>query len=134
MRNPTTIHHRTMIVLAVAAACLLSGPRAAPQTTEAPKSEAAPAGNADNGKRIYKKYGCYQCHGLAGQGGGPAGPRIGPPPLAFKAFVAYCRQPRNVMPPYTAKVVSDAEMGDIYAFLQTAPKPPALSSIPLLAE
>ena len=36
------------------------------------------------------------------------------------------------MPPYTSKVVSDSEMADIYAFLQSLPQPPAVKDIPLL--
>jgi hypothetical protein len=36
------------------------------------------------------------------------------------------------MPPYTSKVVSDAELTDIHAFLRTIPTPPAAKSIPLL--
>jgi hypothetical protein len=36
------------------------------------------------------------------------------------------------MPPYTSKVVSDAELADIYAYLQSIPTPPPASSIPLL--
>ena len=37
------------------------------------------------------------------------------------------------MPPYTAKVVSDQELADIYAFLLTIPTPPAANTIPILA-
>jgi hypothetical protein len=36
------------------------------------------------------------------------------------------------MPPYTAKVVSDQELADMYAFLQSLPHPPSVESIPLL--
>jgi hypothetical protein len=36
------------------------------------------------------------------------------------------------MPPYTSKVVSDAELGDIYAFLKSIRQPPQVKSIPLL--
>jgi hypothetical protein len=36
------------------------------------------------------------------------------------------------MPPYTTKVVSGQQLADIYAFLQTVPKPPDVSTIPLL--
>ena len=28
------------------------------------------AGNAENGKRLYLKNGCYECHGTVGQGAG----------------------------------------------------------------
>jgi hypothetical protein len=36
------------------------------------------------------------------------------------------------MPPYTAKVVSDQQASDLYAYLQSLPKPPA--DIPLLKQ
>jgi hypothetical protein len=36
------------------------------------------------------------------------------------------------MPPYTIKVVPDAELADIYAFLQSLPQPPKADSIPAL--
>jgi hypothetical protein len=36
------------------------------------------------------------------------------------------------MPPYTAKVASDQDLADIYAFLLTIPAPPTVNTIPLL--
>jgi mono/diheme cytochrome c family protein len=91
---------------------------------------AAPAGNAQNGKKIFSSYGCYQCHGYEAQGG--PGARLAPRPIAFAAFSKYIRQPTGEMPPYTSKVVSDKELADIYAFLQSISPPPAVKSIPLL--
>ena len=92
---------------------------------------AAPAGNVENGKKIYTSYGCYQCHNYAAHGGG-AGPRLAPRPMAFEAFTRQVRKPRDQMPPYTAKVLSDKELADIYAFLRTIPEPPSVSTIPIL--
>src|SRR3954452_12394575 len=89
-----------------------------------------PAQNAGNGKQLYLKDGCYECHGYAGQGG--AGARIAPRVLAAAAFIAYVRHPAGAMPPYTSKVISDAELTDIRAFLESLPAPPPLKSIPLL--
>jgi ubiquinol-cytochrome c reductase cytochrome c subunit len=78
------------------------------------------------------KIGCNQCHGNEGHGGA-AGPRLGPAPmLAFRAFANYVRAPRGEMPPYTAKVLSDQELADMYAFLVERARPPALNTIPLL--
>lgn len=90
----------------------------------------APAGNVQNGKKIFDSYGCYQCHGHVAQGG--VGPRLGPHPIAFPAFSAYIRQPKGEMPPYTAKVVSEQDLADIYAYLESIPQPPPVKSIPLL--
>jgi mono/diheme cytochrome c family protein len=90
----------------------------------------APAGNVENGKRLFQKDGCYECHGYAGQGG--AGARIAPRVLAAAAFIAYVRHPAGAMPPYTSKVISDVELTDIRAFLASLPGPPPLKSIPLL--
>jgi mono/diheme cytochrome c family protein len=87
-------------------------------------------GNVQNGKKIFDSYGCYQCHGHDGHGG--VGARLAPNPIAFTAFSKYVRQPTGEMPPYTSKVVSDKELADIYAFLQSLPQPPAAKSIPIL--
>jgi ubiquinol-cytochrome c reductase cytochrome c subunit len=92
---------------------------------------AAPAGNAGKGRQLFDSYGCWACHGKEGQGG-VAGPRIGPNPPGFAGFVAYVRKPANQMPPFTDKVVSDADLADIYAFLQSRPQPKPVREIPLL--
>jgi mono/diheme cytochrome c family protein len=36
------------------------------------------------------------------------------------------------MPPYTKKVVTDQELAEIYAYLQSIPKPPDAKTIPAL--
>ena len=92
----------------------------------------APAGNAQKGRKLFADYGCYQCHGREAQGGLGTGPRLGPKPIAFSAVQRYIRQPTGQMPPYTAKVVSDGDLADIYAFLQSVKPPPAVKDIPLL--
>lgn len=79
------------------------------------------------------KDGCYECHGREGQGAAQgAGPRIGPPLLSQDALTKYVRQPSGQMPPYTSKVISDQELADIFAYLQSRPKPAAGKGIPLL--
>ena len=82
-----------------------------------------PARNVENGKKLFEKYGCSDCHGLLGQGAPTSGPRIAPNPLPVAAFIRYVRAPRLQMPPYTAKVVPDQELADIRAYLVTMPKP-----------
>jgi mono/diheme cytochrome c family protein len=98
----------------------------------APPQAATPAGNAANGKTAFMKVGCFECHDTQGQGGQGTGPRLAPNPIPYAAFSRQCRQPVNEMPPYTSKIVSDAELADIYAYLQSIPVPPPASSIPLL--
>lgn len=95
-------------------------------------SATAPAGNAENGKRLFDSASCYACHNDNGQGGGAA-PRLAPNPtmLPFAAFVRAVREPER-MTPYISDVLSDEQLADIYAFLQTVPEPPDVSSIPLL--
>jgi ubiquinol-cytochrome c reductase cytochrome c subunit len=95
-------------------------------------STSAPPGNAQNGRKLFENYGCYQCHGREAQGGLGTGPRLGPKPIAFAQVQRYIRQPTGQMPPYTAKVVSDQDLADIYAFLQSVKQPPPVKEIPLL--
>ena len=91
----------------------------------------APKGDAKNGQKLFESYGCYQCHGHVGQGGG-AGARIAPKPIPWAAFSKYVRHPLDQMPPYTEKVVPDNQLADIYAYLETIPAPPVAKSVPLL--
>ncbi len=89
----------------------------------------APEGNLDRGRALYVKDGCAACHGLEGQGAPTSGPRIGPNPLPFAAFVRYVRAPRLQMPPYTAKVMPDRDLADVYAFLASRPKPAPVAAL-----
>jgi len=96
-------------------------------------SDAPPAGNAQNGKKLFMSDGCYECHGRQGQGAAQTGAaRIGPPQLTFEGFQGYVRKPTNQMPPYTSKAITDQDLGDIYAYLKSIPMPPKGKDIPLL--
>jgi mono/diheme cytochrome c family protein len=110
------------------------GTKASAQEIESiPKPEAPVHGDAKNGKRLYDAYGCYECHGEQGQGSPLSGPRIAPEPTHFASFVRYIRMPSGQMPPYTSKITTDAELTDIYTFLESIPHPPDAKKIPLLA-
>jgi mono/diheme cytochrome c family protein len=113
-------------VLSVAAAGLLVSAIA----SSAALAQDTPRGNAANGKKLFETIGCFECHGYAGQGGG-AGPKLIDPP-AYPAFIVQLRTPRNVMPPFTARVLTDQQAADIYAYISTFPKPPDPKTIPLL--
>src|SRR5260370_30812668 len=97
-----------------------------------PQEEKPPAGNIQTGKKLYISYGCFECHGRQAEGTSVGGPRLGPNPISFPAFSTYVRKPTGQMPPFTAKVTSDADLADIYAFLQSLPHPPKADSIPAL--
>ena len=90
------------------------------------------AGNVENGKKLFNAVGCFECHDHEGQGGTGTGPRLAGDPITFSAFMNQLRHPTSQMPPYTEKVLSDAQVADIFAFLHSLPKPPPVSSIPLL--
>ena len=113
-----------VLILATVMILVLGGMSAA----QAP--DATSRGDAENGKTIFAEYGCFGCHGYAAHGG-PGG-AIGPSPYAYSGFAAYVRQPTGVMPLYTSRVLADQELADIYAFLQSLPRPAPAESIPLL--
>ena len=87
--------------------------------------------NAENGKLIFMRNGCYECHGTVGQGT-IAGARIGPPRLNEQGVIRYVRRPAGQMPAFTEKVMSDQALRDVYAFLKTIPPPKPSRDIPLL--
>jgi mono/diheme cytochrome c family protein len=89
------------------------------------RAQDAPPGDAAEGKRLYLATGCFTCHGRAGQGGalnGPA-PILAKTAMPFDGFKGQLRQPINEMPAYAEIVMSDRQIADIYAFLQTLPGP-----------
>ncbi len=112
-------------------ACLTAGTAAA-QTAE---SLGAPPGNAERGRKIYMNQLCYTCHGTVGQGGERgAGPRIYPNPYPWQAFLTQVRKPRQAMPPYTDRNLSEQELADIYHYLFSTRPSPAAKDIPLLRD
>lgn len=110
----------------------LAQQRGAQRSPKDSKKASTPASSIENGKSLYAKDGCYECHGRAAQGALSSGPRVGPNPPALGFFVAYIRHPSGQMPPYTEKVISDAELNDIHEYLKSLPPAPALQSIPIL--
>jgi mono/diheme cytochrome c family protein len=119
------------LIAAVAALTFATCSTTMAQTSNAAPKTAASSGNVENGKKLFLSDGCYECHGRQAQGGA-AGPRLGPGPLPLAAILKYVRQPSGQMPPYTPKVISDADLADVYAYLQSLPQPPKPDSIPAL--
>jgi mono/diheme cytochrome c family protein len=88
-------------------------------------------GNAAAGKEIFLKYTCYGCHGFSGQNG--PGARLVPMRMTQSGFINYVRSPRTrQMPSYSMNVVSDAQLGDVYAYIKTLPASRAAKDIPEL--
>ncbi len=124
MRRFASVASRAAAVLALVSAV-------APRSWAAPW--AAPLGqDATLGYELYVRIGCYQCHGFEGQGAGPTGPRLAPNPIAFNRFLGIVYDPIDLMPRYPPDYVSEQDVRDIYAYLQTIPRPPAPDEIPLL--
>jgi mono/diheme cytochrome c family protein len=109
------------------AALLLAAASAQSQTPP------AASGDAKHGKELFMKYTCYACHGYSGQNGN--GARLVPMKFPQAGFIAYVRNPprANQMPSYSPKVLADADLADIYAYIKSLPDsaPPA-DSVPIL--
>jgi mono/diheme cytochrome c family protein len=113
---------RVMLGLAALAAGLVIG------------QSAAVAASAEKGKTAYMQQGCWQCHGTLGQGSSvtSAGKVLAPDPMPWEAFAAYVRTTNRAMPPYSEAILSNEDLADIYAYLQSIPKPADYKTIPLL--
>ena len=113
---------RVHVALATFAASLLLG------------QISALAASVENGKAAFVKHGCWQCHDFEGQGSvATSGGRvIADTQLPFDAFKAYVRDPGGAMPPFHAEILSDSDLADIYAYLESLPKPRPAKDIPLL--
>ena len=120
MTRQTAIIMRRLSFFSLALGFLLSQPALA-------------AGSAENGKIAYQKHGCWQCHGFMGQGG-VTGPKLAPDPIALDALTAFVRNTRGAMPPYQPAILTNADLADIHAYLQSIPKGPDYKSIPLLSQ
>ena len=90
-------------------------------------------GDAKRGEKAFKDYSCYACHGFSGQNG--PGKRLVPMKMATVAFTAYVRSPGSTqMPSYSAKVLSDQQLADIWAYVKTLPDSPDAKDIPLIQQ
>ena len=104
----------------------LLGDAEAPVATPEPPQTDEPAGgddepDASRGEDIFFANGCSACHGDSGQGG--IGPTVASTSLSIDDVIAQYRNPRGIMPPFDASRISDAEVNDIYAWLQTLALP-----------
>ena len=89
------------------------------------------AASAEKGKTAFLQHGCLQCHGFQGQGGN-AGPKLAPDPMPFDTFANFVRTTNRTMPPYREAILSNEDLADIYAYLESVPTVPDYKSIPIL--
>jgi len=103
-------------------------------TSVAGQGAALADGDAQKGKVTFVKYGCWQCHDYDGQGSiATSGGRvIARTQLPLDAFISFVRTTNGQMPPFRDPVISDADLTDIYAYLQSLPEPKKPADIPLL--
>jgi mono/diheme cytochrome c family protein len=95
--------------------------------------DAALAADAARGKILFtQKYGCFQCHGTEGQGSPVTGPKLAPNPLPYEALSAFVRTSNGPMPPFREAILPNADLQDIYAYLQSIKPGPDYKTIPLL--
>ena len=120
---------RTLGVIATAVLLFAVPTQAQAPATQQPAPTTT--GDATRGKPLYLAYSCYACHGYNAQTGN--GQRLLPPRLNQQQFVLYIRTPRTAgMPPFSAKMIPDAQAADIYAYVLSLPKAPELKDVPLL--
>jgi ubiquinol-cytochrome c reductase cytochrome c subunit len=89
------------------------------------------AASAEKGRQLFLKNGCWQCHGERGQGG-VTGFKLAPDPIPFETLQNFVRTTNRNMPPYREEILSNDDLADIYAYLQSIPKGADPKSIPLL--
>jgi mono/diheme cytochrome c family protein len=120
---------RSTLLLAAACAAIAIAGAVLPAN-----AQDTPAGDAAKGKRIYLADGCFMCHGRSGQGGaynGPA-PVLAKTQMPFDGFKNQVRNPVDDMPAYSTAVMSEQDIADIYAFVQSLPGRGNPKDIPLL--
>jgi mono/diheme cytochrome c family protein len=100
----------------------------------AARAQDTPPGDAVEGKRLYLAVGCFTCHGRSGQGGAMNGPvpALAKTAMPFDGFKGQLRQPANEMPAYSEKVMTDKQVADIYAFVESLPGPRPTKDVKIL--
>ncbi|MEO7151744.1 MAG: cytochrome c [Burkholderiaceae bacterium] len=83
----------------------------------------ASADEIERGHQLFMTNGCYSCHGTVGQGGERSGaPKLAPDTYPFEAFQALVRTPREAMPRFDRRYVSDEQLRSIHTYLSSIPK------------
>src|SRR2546423_15391709 len=94
-------------------------------------SGAALAADAARGKILFtQKYGCFHCHGEAGQGSPVTGPKLAPNPKAYEALAAFEPTTNRSRPPHKEAVQPQDDLQDTHAHLQAMPTAPESDRTP----
>jgi ubiquinol-cytochrome c reductase cytochrome c subunit len=96
-------------------------------------SRADPNIDIDAGRALYMQKGCYECHGIFGQGSVTTGPALAPNPIPLPAMEAYVHNPKGQMPIFSENILSNDEISRIHAYLASLPPNRPVESIALLA-
>lgn len=87
----------------------------------------------ERGRALYMLNGCHICHGTVGQGGERSGaPKLAPEPYPYDAFRVLVRTPREAMPRFDLKYLSDDQLRLIHRYLASIPKGLSAKDIPAL--
>ncbi|WP_228983806.1 c-type cytochrome [Paraburkholderia gardini] len=84
------------------------------------------------GRALFMQKGCYECHGIFGQGSVATGPALAPDPIPLPAMQIYVRNPGGQMPIFSEKILSNDEISLIHAYLASLPPSQPADSIALL--
>lgn len=87
-----------------------------------------PAGDPDRGAELFLSLPCAGCHGATALG--QFGPPLAGTTLTFEEVRQQVREPRDRMVPFSPETVSDVALRDIYAWLQSLPRPAQTDSAP----
>ena len=91
------------------------------------------ADDVERGRQLYMANGCFSCHGTVGQGGERSGaPKLAPDTYPFEAFGVLVRTPREAMPRFDVKFVSEEQLQLIHRYLSSVPRGAAARDIPAL--
>ena len=87
---------------------------------------AAPQGNAQTGQELWGggAIWCRNCHGADGEGG--FGPDLAGRQLTIAQFTRAVREPWGVMPSFTPEWVTDQNLQDMLAYVNSLPRPAEL--------
>jgi mono/diheme cytochrome c family protein len=105
-------------------------------STVAASTVAFADGDAQKGKAAFIQHGCWQCHDFNGQGSVATsnGKVIARTELPLDAFISFVHNSNGAMPPFREAILSDQDLTDIYAYLQSLPAPKSAADIPLLKD